>query len=252
MVFCMYPKKNFLGKDYSCGKCPACRATQANEKILKSIFAANEYLKKGQFLTLTYNDENLPNGLKHADFSGFMKRLRRADGTPDVKLFMAGEYGEKSGREHFHVLIYNHNFDIEKVAKAWGKGFVYDGTLSTKSIKYVSGYVSKKGYDPESGKRPPYGRMSCNLPDNLSWEEITEMCVYGRVKLNGKDRKVPATWKYRYKDMWDYYRSERQERSFVEFMKGEKKELTPEYIRGLMEERELSRLIKKRGMKNGL
>ena len=81
MVFCMNPKKNFLGRDYSCGHCPACRATKANEKILKSIFAANEYFEKGQFLTLTYSDDNLPNGLKHSHFSDFMKRLRRADGT---------------------------------------------------------------------------------------------------------------------------------------------------------------------------
>ena len=166
---------------------------------------------------------------------------------------MAGEYGEKSGREHFHVLIYNHHYDLELVQEKWGLGFVYDGTLSQKSIKYVAGYVSKKGYDPESGKRPPYGRMSCNLPDNLSFEEITDMCVYGRVKYNGHDRKVPATWKYRYKEMWDFYKKEREEYRYQQFLEqGEKKQLTPDYVRGLMEHRELSRLIKKGRFKNGL
>ena len=50
---------------------------------------------------------------------------------------------------------------IEEIEKAWRDpitkqsiGFVYDGTLTPKAMKYVSGYISKKGYEPESGKRP--------------------------------------------------------------------------------------------------
>lgn len=253
MIFCENPKKGANGRWFKCNHCPACNAVKANEKILKSIFAANEYMKKGQFLTLTYRDEYLPNGLKHVDFSGFMKRLRRDDGTPDVKIFMAGEYGEKSGREHFHVLVYNHRFDIDKVEKAWNKGFVYDGTLSPKSIKYVSGYVSKKGYDPESGKRKPYGRMSCNLPDNLTEDEILEMCKNGYVEYQGNQRSVPATWKYRYKELWDSFKDLRYWKSYEKFVNGDyKNNLTPEYVRGLMRERELRRVIRKKGAKNAI
>lgn len=111
-MFCERPN----GK-YPCGKCRACKLKKANEKMIISIFAANEFKKKGQFLTLTYKDEYRPNGLKHSDFANFMKRLRRRTGIDGVKMFVAGEYGETSGREHFHVLFYNYKFDIEDIKK---------------------------------------------------------------------------------------------------------------------------------------
>jgi len=209
--------------------------------MLVSIYAANEYRAKGQFLTLTYNDENRPQGLKHSDFASFMKRLRFYDSTPGVKFHIAGEYGEKSGREHFHILIYNHRYDLEQISRAWNKGFVYDGTLTPQSIKYVSGYVCKRGYNPDSGKRPPYGRTSVNLPDGMSIKEITRMCVTGKILYNGRTFAAPAIWRRRYNDIWKFLESERAEYNF----RFEKKDLTPEYVSGIMNQRELKRICKK-------
>lgn len=149
-MFCEDPKD---GK-FPCGKCRACKLAKANKKMIVSVYAAAEYKKKGQFLTLTFNDEFRPDGLDHTIFQKFMKRLRKRDRTPDVKYFMAGEYGESEGhthREHFHVLFYNHKYSMEDVEAAWcdpetGRsfGFSYDGTLTPASMKYVSGYVDKK------------------------------------------------------------------------------------------------------------
>jgi hypothetical protein len=206
-----------------------------NEKMIISVFAAAEYRKKGQFLTLTYNDDHLPNGLQHADFSSFMKRLRFLDGTPCVKFHVAGEYGEKSGREHFHVLVYNYRYPIELVRRAWNKGFVHDGTLTPQSMKYVSGYVCKKGYDPGSGKRPPYGRTSVDLPDGLSDQEVLDMCMTGKVQYNGRKFSVPKNWRRRYCHLWRDFFKHRSENALNEPVC---ESLTPKLVSAMMDYRE--------------
>lgn len=249
-MFCEHPRGR-----YPCNKCRACRLRQANEKMIISIFAANEFKAKGQFLTLTYNDEHLPNGLQHSDFAGFMKRLRKNTGVKNLKMFMAGEYGSLSHREHFHVLFYNYKFPIEEIEKAWidpqtkePLGFVYDGTLSPQSMKYVSGYISKKGYEPDSGKRPPYGRSSCNLPDNLTGDEIVKMCNTGKIGYNGRQFAVPRNWRIRYKSIWQHFAYLREEMRFERIMEAIRQaggvfeywsqQPTPEFVSAAMDERE--------------
>lgn len=217
-----------------CRKCRACLQSRVSEKMIVSVFAAAEYRSKGQFLTLTYRDDELPVGLNHSHFAGFMKRLRFYDPTPGVKFHVAGEYGEKSGREHFHVLIYNHKYPIDLVERAWGRGFVYDGTLTPKSIKYVSGYVCKKGYDPGSGKRPPYGRTSCNVPDGLTPEEILSVCSTGRVQYNGRSFNVPRAWRRRYSELWKCYSPLRE---FISDS-SEKKSCVAHLVSAIMDDKE--------------
>lgn len=266
-MFCENPKKYETKSGftvyYPCNKCRACRARLSNEKMITGVFAASEFLKKGQFLTLTYNDEHLPYGLQHSDFANFMKKLRQNTGIKDLKMFMAGEYGEEGEqhREHFHVLFFNHRFPIEEIEKAWTEprkrgrkrvgeeeqavslGFVYDGTCTPEAMKYCSGYVAKGGYDPNSDKRPPYGRFSCNLPDSLSNAEIKKMCQTGRVVYNGRSFSVPRVWRKRYKDVWDYWSVVRS--LFQRRYKENKNDLTPEFVSGIMDHREMQHALKK-------
>lgn len=240
LIFCEIPNKG-----HQCGKCRACRARLVNEKLILSSFAVSEYRKKGQFLTFTYDDKYLPFGLKHEDYAGMMKRLRRRYDEPGIKLFMAGEYGEKSGREHFHALVYNFKYDLADIQNSWDKGYVYDGTLTPKSIKYVNGYVCKRGYDPALGKRAPYGRHSVNLPDGLLPDEVTEICMKGYVLYQGKRYAVPRNWRYRYRDQWKLFEKYRENKRYERFIFGDVKSLSPDYVTGLMDDRELRRLVRK-------
>lgn len=252
-MFCENPKDG-----YPCGKCRACKASKSNKKMIISVFAAAEYkrmyLTQGQFLTLTFNDDYKPDGLDHSIFQGFMKRLRRRDGTPDVKYFMAGEYGEEGEghREHFHILFYNHKYSMDDVNSSWSDpknghsfGFTYDGTLTPESMKYVSGYVDKKGYDPQSGKRPPYGRSSCNIPDGLSDLEISKMCLTGKIDYNGRKFAVPENWRRRYADIWKATHLVRREYQEEYERNHPRKELTPAQVTALMDERDRYRAAKK-------
>lgn len=268
MVFCESP--NEFG--YPCGKCRACRLKKANQKFIQSIYATDYYkklyIKQGQFLTLTFNDEHLPDGLKHEVFSGFMKRLRKIDKTPDVKMTMAGEYGEENHREHFHVLFYNHKYSIDDVNAAWidvdtkePLGFTYDGTLSPESMKYVCGYINKKGYVPDSGKRPPYGRSSVGIPDGMNEREIERMCRTGKVVWNGREYAAPDLYKRRYAEKWKEYESyrarERRKKRDEEFWELEKRfnhdsrkicdylESYVNYVKSRMDERERKQMVRK-------
>lgn len=258
-MFCENPNGKF-----PCGKCRACKLVKANKKMIVSVYAADVYKKQGQFLTLTFNDEHKPDGLDHSIFSGFMKRLRKRDGTPDVKFFMAGEYGESGDqhREHFHVLFYNHKYDMKDVEAAWcdpktgeSLGFTYDGTLTPQSMKYVSGYVDKKGYDPESGKKPPYGRSSCNIPDGMTDAEIERMARTGKVLYNGRSFSAPEIYRRRYSDIWKEYQPYRDFQSHLREEEDIKKNgyMTPArykaiiaHVRAKMDQREEKLVIKKR------
>lgn len=266
-MFCENPVKRIskTGIEYytACRKCRACRAKKSNEKMIVGIFAAAEFKKKGQFLTLTYNDEHLPYGLQHSDFSNFMKKLRQNTGIKDLKMFMAGEYGEEGEqhREHFHVLFFNHRFPIEEIEKAWTEprkrgrrkkgmeevliplGFVYDGTCTPEAMKYVSGYVAKGGYDPDSDKRPPYGRFSCCVPDNLTNKEIKKMCQTGEIEYNGRKFSVPELWRRRYSDVWSHWNIRRGIYRRDHFY--EREPFTPRQVSGIMDQRAMEHALHK-------
>ena len=129
------------------------------------------------FLTLTYNNENLPKdkSVSKVELQKFMKRLRRKIEPTKVRFFGCGEYGEKLGRPHYHLCLFNYDFDDKEVLKAkrfrkekfgtrcdilytsdllgevWRKGFHTIGDVTLESAGYVARYVTKK----VTGKKAP-------------------------------------------------------------------------------------------------
>jgi hypothetical protein len=150
-----------------CGQCVGCRLKKSQEWALRCLHEASLH-KSNCFITLTYNDQNLPiNGsLKKKDFQGFMKRLRfnyvpknpRKDQL--IRFYMAGEYGDRNSRPHYHALLFNFCPDDLVAApsskpgkeiyfsptleKIWGKGFVNVGEVTLQSAAYVARYCMKK------------------------------------------------------------------------------------------------------------
>lgn len=112
------------------------------------------------FLTLTYDDANLPDhgNLVYRDFQLFFKRLRKAG--VKARFFMCGEYGEEEKRPHYHAIIFG--FDpVDKVYyrktgageiiytsasldAMWRKGTVFVGAVTFESAAYVARYCLKK------------------------------------------------------------------------------------------------------------
>ncbi len=112
------------------------------------------------FITLTYNEENLPEdgSLVKEHFQKFMKRLRKKN-KHKIRFYMCGEYGEALSRPHYHACLFGHDFDdktingpcgnhilyiSENLEKTWGKGYCTLGTLTFESAAYCARYVMKK------------------------------------------------------------------------------------------------------------
>lgn len=119
------------------------------------------------FLTLTYSEENLPEGgtLVPKDAQDFLKRLRKAFSPRALRFYLVGEYGDQTWRPHYHAALFGVSpLEEQIVAKAWGLGHVMLGDLSVQSASYVAGYVTKKmrkKLDPRLGNRhPEFARMS--------------------------------------------------------------------------------------------
>lgn len=115
------------------------------------------------FLTLTYSPELMPKdgSLCVRHFQLFMKRLRWRIGTHrQIKFFHCGEYGERTGRPHYHACIFGYDFPDKVFYKRagsgdllfssslcdelWAKGFATIGAVTFESAAYVARYVMKK------------------------------------------------------------------------------------------------------------
>lgn len=106
-----------------CGQCAYCRMQRAKEWAIRCSHEAEMY-PNNYFVTLTYDDVFVPRG-NFLDRDGevkdtslvpdhatkFVKRLRseceRKFDHQGIRVFYAGEYGELSGRPHYHLLLFN-------------------------------------------------------------------------------------------------------------------------------------------------
>ncbi|AXH74235.1 MAG: replication initiator protein [Microviridae sp.] len=159
---------------FPCGKCLACRESQASIWKLRCQFEAIE-CDTFAFVTLTYADEHLPygNSLCPAHLSSFIKRLRKSLDYP-IRYFACGEYGSRFGRPHYHLILFGlKREDYHLVKRHWPyadlKKYsraidVQEGHLE--SLGYVAGYVGKKLPVREYYKKiiePPFHRCSLGL-----------------------------------------------------------------------------------------
>lgn len=131
-----------------CGKCPDC---QSRHKLLwthRCWLEASQH-REVTFATLTY--ETAPWTLAVRDLQLFNKRLRtnlnrlRTLDRVSYKHFSCGEYGETTGRPHYHAILFGlGERHYEAIEKAWGHGFTHLEPAGRGAIAYVAGYVNKK------------------------------------------------------------------------------------------------------------
>lgn len=163
-----------------CGKCIGCQKIKAASWAARIMQEASLY-DDNCFITLTYNDQNLPEGgnLCKDDFVKFMKRLREHFNDKKIRFFQCGEYGTQGLRPHYHCVLFGFDFAdrhyevvnnrlvevSDSLVKLWGKGFVTVGDLCQERASYVASYIVKKMKDAEKGikyigKVAPYATMS--------------------------------------------------------------------------------------------
>lgn len=170
-----------------CRRCIGCRLDYSREWATR-IERECRSCVGNIFLTLTYDEAHLPRAVKIwrdgtevetptariADLSAFMKRLRRHweyhYGVQGIKFFGASEYGDKTGRPHYHIAIMglkllpedmikignNHQGDVRfasaEISKLWGQGITEFEELTWGSAAYVARYITKKLYGTASNE----------------------------------------------------------------------------------------------------
>lgn len=168
--------------DLPCGRCTGCRLERSRQWAIRIMHESMLY-DDNCFLTLTYDDDNLPSdgGLRKKHFQDFMKRLRKKHSG--VRYYHSGEYGDTTNRPHYHSCMFGYRPDdlkhhknnnqghplytSEKLDTLWGHGHVTVGDLSFDSAAYVARYVMKKITGP--GAEDHYTRL------NISTGELVQV-----------------------------------------------------------------------------
>lgn len=182
---CLKPIK-LIKKDavVPCGRCPKCVARRVSAWSFR-LLQEDRVSQSSIFLTLTYDTKFVPilsNGLltlDKRDLQLFFKRLRKNHSNEDVfirpiKYYAVGEYGGKTRRPHYHVLLFNAN--IELIDKSWQRGSIYCGKVSGASVGYTLKYMSKNKkkfrISEDDNRLPEFACMSKGL--GLSYLENKE------------------------------------------------------------------------------
>lgn len=180
-------KGNAQKMEVACGQCFGCRCDHALMWSIRITHEAHLYDNQhgNSWLTLTYRDPSActekqfknsqylpdPPSLRPSDVSKFIRALRKQN-PQKIRYFYCGEYGEL-GRPHYHLCIFNHTFDdqrlftddegnciytSESLEKLWPHGFSTVGPLNYKTAAYTAGYVFKK----ITGKRAEEHYLRCD------------------------------------------------------------------------------------------
>lgn len=78
-----------------------------------------------------------------------------------LRYYACGEYGTKTKRPHYHVLLFNMEVsNIAPISTQWKHGFTDIGQVNSASINYITKYMHKS-FDKDSDTRqPPFSLMS--------------------------------------------------------------------------------------------
>lgn len=182
-MLCKYPsyfRKVSTEAAFPCGQCLPCRVNKRRIWAHRIKLEALSH-SSSVFLTLTYDDDNLPQEFVDPDTGElftdctlspdhhreFMYRLRtrfrRANNGAQLRFYMVGEYGEKTQRPHYHYALFGYpqcrdrgSYWLGKkfvpcscppckfISEVWGKGHIFIGELNVESANYIAQYVTKK------------------------------------------------------------------------------------------------------------
>lgn len=181
-----------------CGQCFGCRMERSRKWAVRCVHESQMH-KRNSFVTLTYDDENLPpNGsLRHSDFQKFMKRARH---KAEFRYYMCGEYGDETQRPHYHACLFGLDFDDRTkwrvgetgmpsyrsafLESLWPHGHAECGDFDYAGAAYCARYVVQKMTGPladqlyaATGRAAPYNAMSRRPGLGAKWfEQYADDC----------------------------------------------------------------------------
>lgn len=198
-----------------CGNCIGCRLDYAEtwaDRLLVESFD-----KSALFITLTYNDDNLPlNGqglssISKEDIDIFIRDLRNKFRDVKVRYAISTEYGDNTLRAHAHCICYNLDFDnlgchfyklnhlgepmysSDVLEDVWNhKGYVVVEKANYYNMAYTARYILKKQKGQLASEydafelTPPSFRMSRRPGIGSEWfdRNYEELYTQGFVRVS--------------------------------------------------------------------
>ena len=171
---CLNPSKVADVGFVACRECWQCRERAVDDWVGRNI-AEGQTAKAAHVVTLTYGECRSTGGIDHlrasvltySDVQKFLKFLR-IDGYP-VRYFAVGEYGDKKGRAHWHIILYwqgavpEHKLRENFMQKHWPHGWSYWDKMTPEAVRYACKYLVKDAdtdaqkFGPKPSKKPPLG-----------------------------------------------------------------------------------------------
>jgi len=189
-----------------CGKCSGCLRRRRRAWVGRMLAESTQH-QESCFITLTYRDEDLPlvrdeetdswhPTLVKLHLQQFIRETRRQirPWGMSLRYFACGEYGEKMGRPHYHLIAFGLGIGAEDCLKKWWKrGFVTVGTATPKSMSYVAKYCLKVSTQGHASALPPFRLMSlrppigagfaANIADSLTTKMGSHVLSHGQLAI---------------------------------------------------------------------
>ena len=223
-----------------CGQCIGCRLEYSRQWANRCIIEAKQW-EHNYFITLTYATQHLPiqttlntdtgeltetETLNPKHLKKFLKDVRRYYkyhyNHDNIRFFACGEYGEKNGRPHYHILMYNlpitdlipyaknhigqQRWQSAQIEKIWGKGIIDIGTVTWESAAYTARYIIKKqtgaaAAEAYKTKQAEFTRMSRMPGIAKDYYDTNKYKIYENDemiinKADGSARKIKPTKYY--------------------------------------------------------
>lgn len=205
-----------------CGQCIGCKLENSRVWAMRAVHETKLY-KRNCFITLTYDEENLPHRgkLNYPDFHQFMHKLRKKYGQ-GIRFYMCGEYGTLNNRPHYHAILFNHDWTdkihfkqteseksistSEELQRLWPHGHSSTGEATFESAAYIARYCVQKitgdeaeehykrfDYLGEYQLTPEFNQMSRKPGIGGDWLKFYKEDVFKHdiVVINGKETNVP-------------------------------------------------------------
>lgn len=227
--------------DIPCRKCIGCRLDYSRQWADRLMIELQRH-DSAWFVTLTYDENNVPHAVRPStgeiepystlikrDCQLFMKRLRKAHQKlyPDNHLmyYLAGEYGEISGRPHYHAIIFDlvlndlklwsrvngfQYFTSEWLQSIWKLGRVIVAHVTWDTCAYTARYIVKKQLGKaakeeyyENGILPEFSLVSTKPAISKIYfeESILQSKIFGNVESlhlstseGGREVRFPKYW----------------------------------------------------------
>ena len=186
-----------------CGKCAGCRADKALSWALRCYQEASQY-QQNSFLTITYDDNHVPNKLVKSHLQNFIRAIR--DQGKKIRYYACGEYGSATNRPHYHAIIFGTDFKngtefsvnetlytVPGLSETWGKGNIVLSEYTMATGCYVAGYVAKK---IGSENDDQFQLMSRKPGIGFTWLEKywRELFNTGSIICEGKEYPIPNAY----------------------------------------------------------